>query len=158
MTTRRKVLKAAAGAPAAAAAGALTAAAGSTGEEDGQFTPQPRRELIGAPPSGGLPFSAAVRYAGLLFVSGTIGTPGTGIEAETRGALENIRQVLQTAGSSLDRVLKVTVFLADIEEFGTMNRVYREFFGDQPPARSTLAASGLAQSARVEIEVIAAAS
>lgn len=156
MTTRRKVLKAAAGAP-AAAAGALTAAAGAA-ETGSQFTPQPRRELIGAPASGALPFSAAVRYAGLLFVSGTGGTPGTGIENETREALENVRQILQAAGSSLDRVLKVTVFLADIADFDTMNIVYREFFGDQPPARSTLAASGLAESARVEIEVIAGAS
>lgn len=157
MTTRRNVLKAAAVAP-AAAAGALTPPTGSGSESGGQYTPQPRRELIGVPASGGPPVSAAVRYGGLLFVSGNIGTPRTGIEAETREALANVRQVLETAGSSLDRVLKVTVFLADIGDYDAMNAVYREFFGDQPPARSTLAASGLAQSARVEIEVIAAAS
>jgi len=81
-----------------------------------------------------------------------------GIATETRQAMENIRATLDLAGSSLSRVLKVTVFLADIDEYDAMNDVYREFFGNQPPARSTFAASGLAIGARVEIEAIAAAS
>jgi 2-iminobutanoate/2-iminopropanoate deaminase len=150
MTTRRKVLQAAAVAP-ALASGALPPATSAAG------TGQQRRELIGAPASGALPFSAAVRYGGLLFLSGNTGEPGTGITTETRQALENIRSVLETAGSSLDRVLKVTVFLADIDDYDAMNEVYSEFFGTQPPARSTLAASALAGGARVEIEAIAAA-
>jgi reactive intermediate/imine deaminase len=165
MTTRRKVLQAAAPALAAGAivpSGAVGALeAGVTSAAGGQQ----RRELIGEPAPGGLPFSAAVRYGDLLFVSGSIGNrPGTlelvpgGIEPETRQALDNIRATLELAGSSLGRVLKVTVFLADIEEYAAMNEVYREFFGAQPPARSTLAASGLAIGARVEIEVIAASS
>lgn len=163
MTTRRKVLQATAP---ALAVGAM-APAGAVGALTGR-TPQgapPRRELIGEPAPGGLPFSAAVRYGGLLFVSGNVGNrPGTselvagGIAAETRQALDNVRATLDLAGSSLGRVLKVTVFLLDINDYAAMNEVYREYFGAQPPARSTLAASGLALGARVEIEAIAASS
>jgi len=170
MKTRRSVLKAAAAVPAIAAAGTTpslvaantTASGTATGAENGS---QQRRQLIGAPAPGGLPFSAAVRHGDLLFVSGNIGVrPGTlelvpgGIAGETRQTLENIRSTLELAGSSLGRVLKVTVFLADIDDYASMNEVYRGFFGDQPPARSALAASGLALGARVEIEAIAAAS
>ncbi len=112
----------------------------------------------------GLPFSTAVRAGDLLFLSGQIGVlpmgrglaPG-GIEAETRQTLENIRQALEYAGSSLDRVVKCTVFLADIADYEAMNAVYGSVFSSQPPARSTIAASGLALGARVEIECIAIA-
>jgi len=169
MKSRRSVLKAAAPAIAAAAVVPSLATAGRASSAAAAPTanelPQQRRELIGAPAPGGLPFSAAVRYGGLLFVSGNVGNrPGTlelvagGIATETRQAMENIRATLDLAGSSLSRVLKVTVFLADIDEYDAMNDVYREFFGNQPPARSTFAASGLAIGARVEIEAIAAAS
>jgi len=161
MTTRRNVIKAAAP---VLAAGAV-APAGAVGALTAAAPGQQRRELIGEPAPGGLPFSAAVRYGGLLFVSGNVGNrPGTtelvagGIAAETRQALDNIRATLELAGSSLGRVLKVTVFLADIDDYTAMNEVYRQFFGSQPPARSTLATSGLAIGARVEIEAIAAAS
>jgi len=109
----------------------------------------------------GLPFSAAVRVDQTLYVSGNVGNlPGTlelapgGIEAETRQTMENIKAVLQHAGSSLDRVVKCTVFLADMAEWGAMNEVYRTYF-ENPPARSALGASGLALGARVEIECIA---
>ena len=169
MKTRRSVLKAAAPAIAAATVAPSFATAGSAAPASaaptGNKLPQQRRELVGAPAQGGLPFSAAVRYGGLLFLSGSVGVrPNTlelvagGIVNETRQTLENIRSTLEIAGSSVDRVLKVTVFLADIDDYAAMNEVYREFFGDQPPARSTLAASGLAIGARVEIEAIAAAS
>jgi reactive intermediate/imine deaminase len=111
----------------------------------------------------GLPFSPAVRVGNLLFLSGQIGNrPGTttlvpgGIAAETRQALENIRSVLEHAGSSLDQVVKCTVFLADIADYQAMNAVYREYFPVDPPARSTVAGSGLALGARVEIECMAA--
>jgi len=108
-----------------------------------------------------LPFSTAVRVGKLLFLSGEIGiAPGMrtlvegGIEAETRQTLENIKATLETFGSSLDKVAKCTVFLADIREWGAMNEVYRTYFTN-PPARSALGASGLALDARVEIECIA---
>ena len=109
----------------------------------------------------GLPFSSAVRAGDLLFLSGQIGTvPGGGlveggIGPETRQTMENIRQVLEYAGSALDRVIKCTVFLADIADYAAMNEVYRSFFPGHPPARSALAASGLALGAEVEIECIA---
>jgi len=110
------------------------------------------------------PFSPAVRVGGLLFLSGQIGTdasaggtlvPG-GIGPETRRTLENIRDVLQRTGSSMDRVVKCTVMLADMREWDAMNVVYAEFFPAHKPARSALGASGLALGARVEIECIAA--
>lgn len=108
-----------------------------------------------------LPFSSAVRVDNTLYLSGNIGNiPGTmelaegGIQGETRRTMENIRQVLESFGSSLDKVVKCTVFLADMGEWGAMNEVYRTFF-ENPPARSALGASGLALDARVEIECIA---
>lgn len=108
-----------------------------------------------------LPFSSAVRVDNTLYLSGNIGNiPGTmdlaegGIQGETRQTLENIRQTLETFGSSMDNVVKCTVFLADMSEWGAMNEVYRTFF-ENPPARSALGASGLALDARVEIECIA---
>ena len=108
-----------------------------------------------------LPGSAAVRVGDLLFLSGAIGVvPGTldlaegGIQGETRQTMDNIRQTLETFGSSTDKVVKCTVFLADMAEWGAMNEVYRTYF-ENPPARSGLGASGLALGARVEIECIA---
>lgn len=108
-----------------------------------------------------LPFSSAVRVDNLLFLSGAIGNvPGTmnlaegGIQGETRQTLENIKGTLENFGSSMDRVVKCTVFLADMGEWGAMNEVYRTYFVN-PPARSALGASGLALDARVEIECIA---
>ena len=109
----------------------------------------------------GLPFSSAVRVDDMLYLSGAIGViPGTldlaagGIQGETRQTMDNISQTLETFGSSLDKVVKCTVFLADMSEWGAMNEVYRTYF-ETPPARSALGASGLALDARVEIECIA---
>jgi len=109
-----------------------------------------------------LPFSQAVRVGSMLFLSGQLGNePGTtdlvpgGITGETKQTLENIKAILERNGSSMDRVVKCTVFLADIREWPKMNEVYRTYFAKQPPARSALAASGLALGARVEIECIA---
>jgi reactive intermediate/imine deaminase len=108
-----------------------------------------------------LPFSSAVRVGNTLYLSGSIGViPGTmdlaagGIQGETRQTLENISRTLETFGSSMDNVVKCTVFLADMAEWGAMNEVYRTFFRN-PPARSALGASGLALDSRVEIECIA---
>ena len=108
-----------------------------------------------------LPFSSAVRVGNTLYLSGSIGNiPGTmdlaagGIQGETRQTLDNISRTLETFGSSMDEVVKCTVFLADMAEWGAMNEVYRTYF-ENPPARSALGASGLALDARVEIECIA---
>ena len=121
------------------------------------------KEVIRVPGSlEGLPFSSAVRAGNLLYLSGQIGTlPGSrelaggGIAAETRQTMENIKQVLEYSGSSLGQVVKCTVFLLNIGDYAAMNEVYASFFENDPPARSTLAASGLALGAQVEIECIA---
>lgn len=110
------------------------------------------------------PFTPAVRVGNLLFLSGQIGTaanaqggvvPG-GIQAETRQTMNNIKEVLERSGSSLDRVVKCTVFMADMREWDAMNQIYVTFFPRNKPARSALGANGLALGARVEIECIAA--
>lgn len=112
--------------------------------------------------SSSLPFSEAVRSGSTLYVSGQIGTlPGTlvlvpgGIAPEARAALDNLKAILDRHGSSFEQVVKCTVFLADIKEWPAFNEVYREYFKTNLPARSALAASGLALGARVEIECIA---
>lgn len=109
-----------------------------------------------------LPFSDAVRVGHLLFLSGQIGNiPGTtdlapgGIQGEARQTMENIRTVLEANGSSMDRVIKATVMLADIAEWPAFNEVYVTYFPGQKPARSAFAGSGLAFGARCEVEVIA---
>jgi reactive intermediate/imine deaminase len=117
------------------------------------------------PVAGGtkLPFSAAVRVGPLLMLSGQLGTDSTatlvpgGITAETRQALENIRRILEANGTSLDHVVKCTVMLADMKEWGAMNEVYVSFFPVHLPARSAFGASGLARNARVELECWATA-
>ena len=110
------------------------------------------------------PFSQAVLWNDTLYLSGSIGikpgeravVPG-GIQAETRQTMDNIKATLERYGSSLDRVLKCTVFLADMGEWPAMNEIYVGYFPNHKPARSALGASGLALNARVEIECIAAA-
>jgi 2-iminobutanoate/2-iminopropanoate deaminase len=109
----------------------------------------------------GLPFSSAVQVDNTLYMSGNLGNlPGKlelvpgGIEAETRQTMENIKVVAEQFGSSMDRVVKCTVFLADMDEWGAMNEVYRTYFKN-PPARSAFGTNGLALDARVEIECIA---
>ena len=118
-------------------------------------------EFINLNPGSGLPFSDAVRVGNTLYLSGQIGyDSGTGkvveggIEAETKKALSNIKDLLAKLGSSIDNVVKCTVILADIKEWPAMNNVYKTFF-TKYPARTSFAASGLALNARVEIECIA---
>lgn len=108
-----------------------------------------------------LPFSEAVRVGPMLYLSGAMGIDDAGalvsggIEAETRQALANIQSVLERHGSSMERVIKCTVMLADMQEWAAMNRVYIEHFATKLPARSAFGASGLALGGRVEIECIA---
>jgi reactive intermediate/imine deaminase len=121
--------------------------------------------FLSAPGSGDFPFSEAVRVGNLLFLSGMVGMPpdsnalvAGGIGPETRQTMENIRAAVERHGSSMDRVVKCTVMLADMQEWPAMNEVYRTFFeAGRFPARSALGASGLAFDARVEIDCIAVA-
>lgn len=108
------------------------------------------------------PYSPAIVYENLVFVSGQGPVdPKTGqfvkgdIVAETRRAIENVRLVLEAAGSSLADVLKVTLYLADMNDFQTANQVYREYFGPVFPARTTIQAGRLPFDIKVEIDVIA---
>ncbi|MDQ3706593.1 MAG: RidA family protein [Chloroflexota bacterium] len=110
------------------------------------------------------PYSQAIKYGGLVFTAGQVGfDPATGqlveggVEEQTRRALENLSAVLEAAGTSLKQAVKTTVFLSDMSLFDAMNGVYKEYFGDQPPARTTVAAAGLPRNALVEIECVAAA-
>ncbi len=113
-----------------------------------------------APPAVG-PYSQAVIAGDFIFAAGQLGIDPQsgelveGIEAQTRQVLSNLSAVLEAAGSSLDREVKATIFLAHMEDFATMNTVYAEFFPLQPPARSTVEVAQLPRGALVEIEVIA---
>lgn len=110
----------------------------------------------------GLPFSQAVRVGDTLYLSGQIGSrPGEmgtvpgGIVPESRQLLRNIRGVLESNGLSMENVVKCTVMLADIAEWGQFNEVYKAFFSEPFPARSAFGTSGLALGARVEVECMA---
>lgn len=113
-------------------------------------------------PNPGGPYSQAVRAGGFIFAAGQIPiNPATGelvggsIEEQTRQVLENLKQVLSAAGSSLDKVVKTTVFLSDLGNFEAMNAVYARYFGETPPARSTVQAAALPKGVGVEIDLIA---
>jgi 2-iminobutanoate/2-iminopropanoate deaminase len=110
------------------------------------------------------PFSSAVRTGNLIFLSGQIGSQvvdgapklvAGGIEAETKQALENIKAILAKSGSSMDRVVKCSVMMADMAEWPRMNTIYATYFTGRKPARSAWGATGLALNARVEIECMA---
>jgi len=108
------------------------------------------------------PYSVAITTDSLVFCSGQLGLdPQTGdfaapdVEGQTRQALLNLQHVLEAAGSSLEKVVKTTVFLRDMAEFPKMNAVYAEFFPSNPPARSAIAAAALPKGGAVEIEAIA---
>ncbi len=108
------------------------------------------------------PYSQAVSANGFVFASGQIPIdPQTGefvaggVAEQTEQVLRNLAAVLEAAGSSLDKVVKTTVFLADMTDFAAMNEVYARHFKSEPPARATVAAAGLPRGARVEIEAVA---
>jgi 2-iminobutanoate/2-iminopropanoate deaminase len=115
-------------------------------------------------PFQGAPYSQAISVGGLVFVSGQLGLApsdatleGKGIEAQTRQVFDNLRTILEAAGSGLDRLLKTTVFLADLADFTAMNNVYAEYVGDAPPARATVQVAALPSGALVEIDAVALA-
>lgn len=125
---------------------------------------QSKKEVMVPASSPTMPLSLAVAFDRLLFVSGSIGRdPVTkeialgDIKAQTAQVLRNIGAQLEKAGSSLDKVLKATVFITDMRRFAQMNEAYRTFFGDEPPTRSCVQVVALPDpDALVEIEVIAA--
>ena len=123
----------------------------------------PSADPVYAASRPGAVFSPAVRAGGLLFLSGKLGTDSTGklvaggVRAETRQALANIQAELERNGSAMDRVVKCTVLLADIAEWGAMNEAYGPFFPTSKPARTAVAVKGIPLDARVEIECVAAA-
>lgn len=143
---------------------ALSLAACTT-QPAGTATPsRPAMEHITMTDNWPYPFSSAVRVGDLLFLSGQIGSrvengapalvPG-GIEAETRQALENIKAILTKSGSSMDRVVKCMVMMADMKDWPKMNEIYATYFPGPKPARSAWGANGLALGGRVEITCIA---
>ena len=113
-------------------------------------------------PFQGAPYSQAVRAGDFVFVSGQLGlrpgdktVSGTTIEEQTEQVFANLRAILEEAGSSLDRLVKTTVFLQHLDDFQGMNSVYARHVGDRPPARATVEVAGLPSGALVEIEAIA---
>jgi len=112
-------------------------------------------------PFQGAPYSQAIRAGGLVFVSGQLALRpdhaeivGT-IQEQTELVFANLRAILEEAGTGLDRLVKTTVYLADLGDFAAMNEVYAQHVGEQPPARATIEVSALPSGAKVEIEAIA---
>jgi len=117
----------------------------------------------GAPaPFQGAPYSQAIKSSGLVFVSGQLALApghteirGDTIQEQTEQVFANLRAILEEAGSSVDRIVKTTVFLQDLDDFQGMNEVYARHVGDRPPARSTVEVARLPTGALVEIEAVA---
>lgn len=110
------------------------------------------------------PYSQGIQANGFVYTAGQTGfDPATGklveggIQEQTVRTLENVKAILEAAGTSLSNVVKTTVFVTDLANFAEMNAVYRTYFGDQPPARSTVQVAGLPAGAIVEIEAVALA-
>lgn len=108
------------------------------------------------------PYSLAVKSGTLVFTAGQLGMDAVsgklvegGVQAQTQKALENLSAVLKAAGSDISQVLKVTVFLQDMDDFGAMNEIYATFFTENPPARSAVEVAALPKGGLVEIEAIA---
>jgi 2-iminobutanoate/2-iminopropanoate deaminase len=113
-------------------------------------------------PFQGAPYSQAVRYGDLLFVAGQVALKpdhdqivGEGIEEQTEQVCENLKAILEAAGSGFGQVLNTTIYLTDFGDFPKLNEVYGRYVGDNPPARATIQIAGLPMGARVEIAVVA---
>ena len=147
--------------PVLAAAVLLAACEGPGDDHDARPVDVEYLTPFGAPTR---PFSPAVRVGDVIFLSGQIGTDASasgtvvagGIEAETKQTMENIKRTLEAVGSSMEKVVKCTVMMADMAEWDRMNSIYRTYFSaGRLPARSAFGSNGLALGARVEIECIA---
>lgn len=123
-----------------------------------------RKEIVatGNAPAAIGPYSQAVQTGGFLFVSGQIPLdPDSGelvagsIAEQTRQVMENVKAILAAAGLDMERIVKTTIYLADLDDFATVNAIYGEYFAGDPPARATVQVSRLPRGARVEIEAIA---
>jgi 2-iminobutanoate/2-iminopropanoate deaminase len=122
-----------------------------------------KREVVSTAKAPGAigPYSQAIKIGDFVFTSGQIPlNPETGdmpdtIEEQTKQALENVKAILEAAGTSLDNVIKTTVFLKDMNDFVRINEVYATFFKENPPARSAVEIARLPKDAKIEIEAIA---
>ena len=126
----------------------------------------PEKEIVRtdrAPaPFQGAPYNQAVKAAGLVFVAGQLGLRpgekemvGSGVAEQTEQVMQNLRAILEEAGSGLDRLVKTTVFLQSLDDFAAMNEIYAAHVGESPPARSTVEVAKLPSGALVEIEAVA---
>jgi 2-iminobutanoate/2-iminopropanoate deaminase len=113
-------------------------------------------------PFQGAPYNQAVKTGGLVFVAGQLGLApggkemvGAGVAEQTEQVMQNLRAILEEAGSGLDKLVKTTVFLQNLDDFAAMNEVYASHVGDNPPARSTVEVAKLPSGALVEIEAVA---
>lgn len=120
-----------------------------------------RQPIIPAGQSASPMLTPAIRVGNMVFASGQLGlrrdAPDSTVQGQTRVALENLKKVFEAAGTTMAHAAKCTVFLIDVKDFAGMNQVYREFFPDSPPARSTVVVAALVVAgAKVEIECMAA--
>jgi 2-iminobutanoate/2-iminopropanoate deaminase len=131
-------------------------------EKDTMLPPEKEVIIAAEAPKPIGPYNAGIRAGHMIYTAGQLGldratgelVPG-GIEAETRKALQNIQNILESAGSNVGRIVKTTVYLRDMGEFAKMNAIYAEFFPTDPPARTTVEVSGLPKNGAVEIEAVA---
>ena len=136
--------------------GALAAAAGGAAQaQSGAEKPEKKVHYVGEKPKNTPLFNGAVSYGNLLFIAGKGAHFPGDIKAHTAHVLDEVKKELENAGSSMDKVLKCSVFLADLKDYKEMNEVYQGRFGDNPPVRTTIAAAGVPGNSLVEIDVIA---
>jgi reactive intermediate/imine deaminase len=134
---------------------AVAAAAGFAGHAEAAKAPPKKVYRTGPKPAVAPAYSTGVSLGNLLFLSGIIcRTPGD-IKVHTEFVLGEMKKQLEAAGSSMEKVLRCTVFLADMKDFAAMNEVYTGKFGEDPPTRSTIAAAGIPANSLVEIDAIA---
>jgi 2-iminobutanoate/2-iminopropanoate deaminase len=137
---------------------ALTAAAMLAALTAPAVTSAQAKQVVAVPGANANPtLSAGIRVGGLLFLSGQLGGNDSTIEGQTKQALEAMKKVIDAAGTTVDNVVKCTVFLTDVKDFAKMNEAYRAFFTKDPPARSTVVVAALVRvSAKIEVECVAA--
>jgi 2-iminobutanoate/2-iminopropanoate deaminase len=138
--------------------GVAAAAVATAAAAPGKAQEKPTRRVIyrnGRKPEKTPLFSGTVAYGNLIFISGVGYHKEGDIKVHTRGVLDQIKEQLEAAGSSMDKVLKCNVYLADLKDYDEMNKVFQGSFGDEPPVRTTVAVAGVPGKSLVEIDVIA---